>query len=199
MAVDRDKLMGKPSRTQADKNIKSPNRWVYFPIAALLIISVGLAIALSLQISNDKLQKPTIATPTEIIPTAVKGIKENSPASNKPPLLVSQQTPSKNQNADFLISDSLLASKPTYEDFQEEATSTSVCVGQKINVGNVSVKMVGLVDTPEYSDATIELGIVRPGEIFTLEPKEVGTFFISDTDSGDLLFKYTVKSCLKQK
>lgn len=199
MALDRDKLMGKPSRTQTDKNTKSPNRWVYFSIAALLIISVGLAIALSLQISNDKLQEPTITTPTEVIPTAVKVVKENSSASNKPPLLANQQAPSKNQNADFLISDSLLASKPTYEDFQEEATSTSVCVGQKINVGNVSVKMVGLVDTPEYSDTTIELGIVRPGEIFTLEPKEVGTFFLSDTDSGDLLFKYTVKSCLKQK
>jgi len=98
-------------------------------------------------------------------------------------------------NADFLITDRLLAQPRAYDDFEADAVSTSVCLGERLRIGNVSSQRVGLIDTPEMSDASAQLGLVEPGGVFTLEPQEEGIFFISAADRDGLLFRYSVRRC----
>jgi hypothetical protein len=98
-------------------------------------------------------------------------------------------------NADFLITDRLLAQPRAYEDFQADPVTTSVCIGGRLRIANVASQRVGLVDTPDESDASAQLGFVEPGGVFTLEPQETGTFFISAAGRDGLLFRYSVRRC----
>ena len=100
--------------------------------------------------------------------------------------------------ADFIITDRLLKDQPSWEDFQTESISTSVCIGEPLKIANAAARTVGLVDTPEESDATASIGIVRPGDVMTITPQEVGTFYISEADADGLLFRYEAKSCRKK-
>ncbi len=98
-------------------------------------------------------------------------------------------------SADFLITDRLLADPPSYEDLQAEAVTTSVCFGDPLRIANVSSQRVGLIDTPAESDASAQLGFVDPGAVFTMEPQEAGTFFISAAGVDGLLFRYSAAPC----
>lgn len=97
-------------------------------------------------------------------------------------------------NADFLITDRLLAHPPTYEDHQRATTTTSVCLGDPLRIANLSSRRVGLIDTPDESDASSTLGFVEPGAVFTMVVQEPGTFFISAAGGG-LLFRYVARRC----
>jgi hypothetical protein len=98
-------------------------------------------------------------------------------------------------SADFIITDRLLAHPPTYEDHQNAPTQTSVCLGQSLRIANLTSRRVGLIDTPDESDASSTLGFVEPGAVFNLVPEEAGTFFISAAGGNGLLFRYVARRC----
>lgn len=98
-------------------------------------------------------------------------------------------------NADFLITDRLLAHPPTYEDHQNAPTGTIVCLGDPIRIANTSSRRLGLINTPDESDASSTLGPVEPGGVFTMEVREAGTFFISAAGVDGLLFRYVAERC----
>lgn len=99
------------------------------------------------------------------------------------------------ERAEFLITDTLLADPPSYEALEAEAVSTYACIGETLRIANVSSRRVALIDTPESSDASVSLGFLNEGAVFTLRPQETGTFFISEPDSDGLLFRYTARRC----
>lgn len=98
-------------------------------------------------------------------------------------------------NADFLITDRLLAHPLAYEDLQNAPTQTSVCLGGPIRIANLASRRLGLIETPDESDASATLGFVEPGAVFTLVAREPGTFFISAAGGDGLLFRYMARRC----
>jgi hypothetical protein len=98
-------------------------------------------------------------------------------------------------NADFVITDRLLAHPPTYEDHQNAPTGTIVCLGDPIRIANASSRRLGLIDTPDESGASSTLGSVEPGGVFTVVVQEPGTFFISAAGVEGLLFRYVAQPC----
>ena len=97
--------------------------------------------------------------------------------------------------SDFLITDRLLAEPRAYDDLMAEPMTTSVCIGERLRIANVASQRVGLIDTPAQSDASVELGFVEPGGVFTFQPREEGTFFISAAGRDGLLFHYSARRC----
>lgn len=98
-------------------------------------------------------------------------------------------------DADMIITGSLLADPPSYEELGDKPTQTSICLGDPLKIANISSKTVGLIDTPAESDASAEIGIVRADGVLTITPQETGVFLISEADKGDPLFRYEVKKC----
>jgi len=98
-------------------------------------------------------------------------------------------------DSDFLITDRLLAEPRAYDDLMAEPVATSVCIGGRLRIANVASQRVGLVDTPAESDASVQIGFVEPGGVFTLDPQEEGMFFISAAGRDGLLFRYSARRC----
>jgi hypothetical protein len=98
-------------------------------------------------------------------------------------------------NAHFVITDRLLAHPPTYEDYEHAPTATIIFLGDPLRIANSSSRRLGLVDTPEESDASSTLGSVEPGAVFTTFVEEAGTFFISAEGVDGLLFRYAARRC----
>ena len=100
--------------------------------------------------------------------------------------------------ADFIITDSNLAARPSHQDLREGPLASETCVGDVLRVANASHQTVGLAATPEESDARVELGIVQPGGVFTFDTRLVkaspGRFFLHDAE-GNLLSRYDVRNC----
>jgi hypothetical protein len=158
------------------------------PVAVLAVIA---AIAIAFMIGRTSVAQPDqnrIAAPAEAgAPgrAAAEAQQANASGGAGPRAM----------GADFLVTDRLLAHPPNYDDLQNETMATSVCLGQTLRIGNVSSRRVGLIDTPDESDASAELGFVDPGAVFTMEPREAGTFFISAAGVDGLLFRYSAERC----
>jgi len=97
--------------------------------------------------------------------------------------------------ADLLITDRLLANPPTYEEHQSAPTTTSVCLGESLRIANLTSGRLGLIDTPDESDASSTLGFVEPGAVFNMVVQETGTYFISAAGHDGLLFRYVARRC----
>lgn len=187
---NRDHLLGPP-----DSSSQPPKaRWLLSAafgfVLACLVVGAYL---LGRNESAESKSKDDAAAPT------VKSQVERAPESSQKldPKAFQNARPT-DTTADFIITDRLLKNQLSWEDFQEEAISTSVCIGKPIRIANAAARTVGLVDTPEESDATASIGIVRAGEIMTITPLEVGTFYISEADADGMLFRYEAKSCQKK-
>lgn len=171
MAQERNKLPG----------------WL-IPVAILVVIA---AIAIAFMIGRSTVAQPgqnRTAAPGEAAapgPATAEPQQANDSAGAGPRAM----------GADFLITDRLLAHPPSYEDLQNQTMATSVCLGQPLRIGNVSSRRLGLIDTPDESDASAELGFVDPGAVFTMAPQEAGTFFISAAGVDGLLFRYSAERC----
>jgi len=77
--------------------------------------------------------------------------------------------------------------------------TTDICLGDRLRIANVSMRTVGLNDTPDASDATTTLGMIKPGAIFEFEPSDEGRFFVGNADSSDLMFMYAVRRCKRKR
>ena len=95
--------------------------------------------------------------------------------------------------ADFVITDALVARKLTAD--QLEPSEKAICVDQPLAIRNDTARTVTLLDTPQDSDATIELGTVKPGAVFSFSPNEEGVYVIASQAVDGWLFRYKAASC----
>jgi hypothetical protein len=188
MLKDRDKLLGVP---QADQK---GGRRTGIPLTVTAVVTLmGVVVGfvggrLTVESSSTQIPAPRkdLAVAVHATDRTVQPPTRSAPANT---LAVA---------ADKVITDRLLADPATYEQLENESVTTTVCLGQTLRVANISHATVGLVDTPEYSDADAELGIVKPGGVFTLRPKERGIFYLSASGRDGLLFRYQVERCRKK-
>lgn len=186
MVRNRDSLLGVPQRDPGAAPLaKGWLRW-----AAILAVLVAIASAYLLgRVARSDTQ-------AFAPPDAEAGATPNPPKAN--PTAASGAAPKPEDlavSADFIITDRLLANLPDYEQLQGATMQTSVCLGDPLHVANAANVTVGLVDTPEDSDAAVELGIIKPGGVFRLKPREVGVFYLSAAGRDGLLFRYEVEKC----
>jgi hypothetical protein len=192
MARERDKLLGAP---------RPDDRASARPVAilmVLLVVGAGLAFIIGRAAAPEN-DAPTSqahgANETGGRPATEASESKGAKPDAGSPAAPAADPGAQATTAEFLITDALLMSPPTYEDLEAEAISTSVCIGDTLRIGNVSSRRVGLLDTPEASDASVSLGFVEPGAVFTIRPRERGTFYISEPDGDGLLFRYRARRC----
>lgn len=94
------------------------------------------------------------------------------------PIVAHKPSSALSESADFSITDRLLADPPSSQEL-DGPLGVSTCLGGELQVANVSHANIGLQDTPNESDDTIDLGILKPGGVFRLKPKQLGVFFLS--------------------
>jgi hypothetical protein len=193
MTRERDKLLGAPRDGGA-----SVRRTWPVPVAVIAVMLViGLAFVVGRTTALQTEENRAEESPQEgsLGKTETGGVPTKSSAGHAQAMNTGIPAAPRAMNADFLITDRLLANSLTYDDFQGETVTTSVCLGDPLRIGNVSSQRVGLIDTPEASDASAQLGFVDPGAVFTIEPQEPGTFFISAAGIDGLLFRYSAERC----
>jgi hypothetical protein len=196
MGRDRDKLLG---ASPGGRAARSPP-WTIVVAAVAVLLAVALAFVLgrttAVQPREQQLElRPQSDQPPVAEQSASQQASTQSSDDQRRAEIGDAGAAPRALSADFLITDSLLANPPTYEDFEGEPMRTSVCLGDPLRIANVSSRRVGLIDTPAESDASAQLGFVDPGAVFILEPQEVGTFFISAAGIDGLLFRYVAERC----
>lgn len=117
------------------------------------------------------------------------------PVSPKPHLASRGQADPLAADADFIITNALLANPSSRFELEIDVMGTTVCQGGTLRVANASDKTVGLVYAPDESDVKVELGIVRPGGVFTIQANELGVFFILEAERNGMMFRFDVKDC----
>ncbi len=96
---------------------------------------------------------------------------------------------------DFLITDKLRANPPAWEDLGQGPNGNVFCEGAKGLLQNSSKRVLNLNVVVAESDFSSALGSVQPGQTLSFETGDVGTWNITDADSGDPLVQYQVKRC----
>ena len=167
------------------------------PIALVVIVAIIFLVAGFLlgRWSVPPREKAAVQAPATGTQSAAASAGGTRPSADSQPANIVAPVQAGAADADFLITDRLLADQPTYEELEGAPTSTSVCLGQPLRVANLSSRRVGLIDTPAESDASSTLGWVEPGAVFTMTPEEAGTFFISAAGGDGLLFRYVARQC----
>ena len=168
-------------------------RWL-LPAASGFLLACLLAGAYALGRNESTDAKPSGVTAAPLVQSQADHASNSGQTQDQKPTQTARQP---DAAADFIITDRLLKSPLSWEDFQSEPVNTSVCIGGSIRIANSAARTVGLVDTPEESDATVSIGIVRAGNVITITPKEIGTFYISEADADGMLFRYEAKLCPK--
>ncbi len=186
MVAESDKA---PGSTQPARS--SP--WRVLAVLAALVSAAAIAFWLGRTSAPSSPESDNRSNVQSVAPVAAQATNQAA-ATNKPSAANPTAAPAAT-DADFLITDQLLANPRVYDDFQSEAVRTSVCLGDPLRIANVASRRVGLTDTPEASDATVSLGVVEPGAVFTLRPEDSGTFYISAAGVDGLLFRYVAERC----
>lgn len=99
------------------------------------------------------------------------------------------------ERPDFVITDALLSDRSTWENVAEGPINRQFCEGSMVRLSNATAKAVTLSLVPAESDASENLGIVRPGGTISFDPGDAVTWRIVDADAGSPLFQYEVTEC----